>query len=73
MVAEMIRIYIEMANGRIDEMTGLKNIRLRLNKTKSQVKILADLKLWNAKTYARVGECLIKIQDIVELKLNNRD
>lgn len=72
-VAEMIRIYIEMANGRIDEMTGLKNIRLRLNKTKSQVKILADLKLWNAKTYARVGECLIKIQDIVELKLNNRD
>ena len=71
MVAEMIRIYIEMANGRIDEVTGLKNIKSRLNKVESQVKILADLKLWNARTYARVGECMIKIQDIVELRLNN--
>ncbi|MBR0430689.1 hypothetical protein IJJ05_00100 [Candidatus Saccharibacteria bacterium] len=69
--AEMIRIYIEMANGRINEVKGLQNLKIRLNKIKSQVKILADLKLWNARTYARVGESMIKIQDIIELKLNS--
>ena len=68
---EMIRVYIEMTNGRTDEIVGLKNIKIRLNKIKSQVKILADLKLWNAKTYARVGECLIKIQGIVDLRLKS--
>lgn len=67
--AEMVRIYIEMANGRINEKVGLKNLESRLNKVKSQVKILADLKLWNARTYARVGECMIKIQDIITLRL----
>ena len=68
---EMIRVYIEMTNGRTDEIVGLKNIKIRLNKIKSQVKILADLKLWNARTYARVGECLIKIQGIVDLRLKS--
>ena len=68
---EMIRVYIEMTNGRTNEIVGLKNIKIRLNKIKSQVKILADLKLWNARTYARVGECLIKIQGIVDLRLKS--
>ena len=71
MSAEMVRIYIEFSNGRISENLGLKNIRSRLNKVKSQVKILADLKLWNARTYARIGEIIIKIQDIVDLQIKN--
>ena len=71
MSAEMVRIYIEFSNGRISEDLGLKNIRSRLNKVKSQVKILADLKLWNARTYARIGEIIIKIQDIVDLQMKN--
>lgn len=65
----MVRIYIEFANGRVDEILGLKTIKARLNKVKSQVKILADLKLWNARTYARIGEVLIKTQDILDLQI----
>ena len=71
MVAEMIRIYIETTNGRIGEVEALKNIWTRLNRVKAQVKILADLKLWNARTYARIGEILIKIQDILDLQIKN--
>jgi len=67
--AEMIRIYIEMSNGRLSEMEALKHIRLRVNKIKSQIKILTDLKLWNARVYARIGEILIKVQEIVDLQL----
>ena len=71
-IAEMIRIYIEMANGRMNEEESRLFIRLRINKIKSQVKILTDLKLWNARTYARVGEVLIKTQDVVDLQLKNQ-
>ena len=70
--AEMVRMYVEMTNGRVSENDGLKEIRKRLNQVKSQVKILADLKLWNAKTYARVGEILIKVQEIVDLRLKSQ-
>lgn len=69
--AEMIRIYIEFSNGRTNKSLGLKSIKNRLNKIKSQVKILADLKLWNARTYARVGEIIIKIQDILDLQMRD--
>ncbi len=69
--AEMVRVYIEMANGRMNELEGLKIIKNRLDKVKSQVKIIADLKLWNAKTYARIGEMLIRTQGIIENKQKN--
>lgn len=68
-VAEMLRIYMEMANGRMNELDGYKHIRLRLNKVKSQVKILVDLRLWNGRVYARVGETLIETQRIVDIQM----
>lgn len=70
-LAEMIRVYIEMANGRINEMAGLDEIGNRLNLIKYQVKIIADLKLWNARTYARIGDGMIKIQGIIDLQKRN--
>lgn len=69
MVAEMLRCYTEMGNGRVVEATGLKYIQKLLNKTKAQAKILSDLGLWNARTYARIGDIVIRIQDVVDLQL----
>ncbi|MBQ3296842.1 hypothetical protein IJH01_01790 [Candidatus Saccharibacteria bacterium] len=71
-VAEMLRIYIEMTNGRIIEEKALKEMRMRLNKVKSQVKILVDQKLWNTRVYARIGETIIKIQGIIDIKLGGK-
>lgn len=69
LVAEMMRIYIEMGNGRINELKAMTEMRVRLNKIKSQVKILADLKLWNANVYARIGEIMIKVQVILDSRI----
>lgn len=69
LVAEMMRIYIEMGNGRINELKAMTEMRVRLNKIKSQVKILADLKLWNANAYARIGETMIKVQAILDSRI----
>lgn len=69
LVAEMMRIYIEMGNGRINELKAMAEMRVRLNKIKSQVKILADLKLWNANAYARIGEIMIKVQAILDSRI----
>lgn len=69
LVAEMMRIYIEMGNGRINELKAMAEMRARLNKIKSQVKILADLKLWNANAYARIGEIMIKVQVILDSRI----
>ena len=62
-----------MTNGRINETEGLTLIRDDLNRIKSRVKLLVDLKLWNARTYARVGESIVKIQRIIELRLKNKE
>lgn len=71
--SEMLSIYIEMANGRINEVEGMAQLKTKLNQVKAQVKLLVDLKLWNAKTYARVGEVLIKVQRILELRLKGQE
>ncbi len=71
--AEMIRCYIEMGNGQIKEEVGLKHIRKLINKVKSQTKILSDLGLWNVKTYSRIGDIIIKTQDVVDKVLKNKE
>lgn len=53
--ARMVDTYIEMANGRMNEREGLMLIKHELDMVKSRVKLLVDLKLWNANAYARVG------------------
>lgn len=67
----MIDAYIEMANGRVNEVEGLISIKDDLNRIKSRVKLLVDLKLWNARTYGRIGESIVKVQRIIELRLKN--
>lgn len=70
--AEMKRIYIEMANGRLKVDEGLRMIMSRINKLKSQLKIIVDLKIWNARVYARIGEIIIKTQEILEMELKKK-
>ena len=70
--AEMKRIYIEMANGRLRTNEGLRLIMSRINKLKSQLKIIVDLKIWNARVYARIGEIIIKTQEILEMELKKK-
>lgn len=72
LAAEMKRIYIEMANGRLRTDEGLKMFMSRINKMKSQLKIIVDLKIWNARVYARIGEIIIKTQEILELELKKK-
>ena len=68
---EMVRCYIEMGNGRIKESAGLEHIKRLLNKIKAQAMILSDLRLWNARTYARIGDIIIKTQDILDMQLKS--
>lgn len=63
---KMKRIYIEISNGRLNEMDGLNGIREALNFLKSQTKVIADLKIWTPRVYARIGDNMIKIQDMTE-------
>ena len=72
LAAEMKRIYIEIANGRLKEAEGLRLIMNRINKLKSQLKIIVDLKIWNARVYARIGEIIIKTQEIIEIELKKK-
>ena len=70
---ELIRLFQEERIMRpietINELKAMTEMRVRLNKIKSQVKILADLKLWNANVYARIGEIMIKVQVILDSRI----
>ena len=61
----MAHLYLGLANGYIPKLNCLKQIKSDLKIVKYQTKILADLKIWTPKTCARIGEIIIKIQDIV--------
>lgn len=61
----MLHLYLDLTNGVIDKYSCLKNLKLKLNSIKYQVKIIADLKIWQPKTCARVGDIIIKIQEII--------
>lgn len=72
LAAQLKRIYIEMANGRIKSEESYLAMMARINKMKSQLKIIVDLKLWNARVYARIGDIIIKTQEIIELELKKK-
>lgn len=63
------RIYFDMANGKVTDLDGLRSIRINLDFLKYQAKILADLKIWSARVYARIGENMIRMQDTLDAKI----
>lgn len=71
--AFMIRAYIETSNMRLTEREGFLAIQKALNFVKSQVKIIVDLKLWNGKTYARIGDAILTTQKLLNLELGKKD
>lgn len=64
--SEMGRIYIAMANSRINQADGFQKIKAALNYIKAETKILADLKIWSPRVCARIGDIIVKIQEILE-------
>ncbi len=67
----MVHLYMDLTNGLINKKECLDNIKLELKYVKYQTKILADLRIWQPKTSARIGDIIIKIQDIVIKENNN--
>lgn len=68
--AEMNHLYLKLTNGLIDKQTCLKSLREQLNFIKFQTKFIADLKIWTPRVITRIGDHIIKVQDILirELK-----
>lgn len=68
---EMVHLYMDLTNGLTDKKECLDKIKLKLKYIKYRTKILADLKIWQPKTSARIGDIIIKIQDIVTKESKN--
>lgn len=68
--ADMFHIYLDVANGRRIKKTGFLEIKTELNLLKNQIKIIADLNIWNAQVCCRIGDIIIKIQNIIEQELS---
>lgn len=64
--AAMAHLYLDLANGRVSKHYCLTGLKHQLNFIKYRTKILADLKIWNARTCARVAEVIIKVGDIID-------
>ena len=68
---KMAYLYLDLTNGKIDKLNCLKQMKACLRIVKYQTKLLLDLKIWNPKTGARLGEIIIKIMDILDRELKN--
>lgn len=66
---KMNRIYLNLTNGYLSKQTALETIKQNLNFVKYQIKLIADLKIWQPKTSARIAEIIIKLQGIIEREL----
>lgn len=64
--ARMVRTYLELANGRVNKVRCLDKLEEDLTLVKYQVKVVADLRIWQPKTCARMGGIVIKLQEIIE-------
>ncbi len=62
----MCNYYINTTNGLINQTECLKKIKHHLTNLKTTAKIIADLKLWTPKVCARIGDIIIKFQEIIE-------
>ena len=64
--ARMVRTYLAFAGGEINKGVCLKALRGDLNFVKRQMKLVTDLKIWQPKVCARLGNIVIQIQEIIE-------
>lgn len=64
-------LYFDLANGHLNKLSCLKQMKTPLKLVKYQVKLITDLKIWTPKTCARIGEIIIKLQDIIEHEIKN--
>ena len=67
----MLHCYLDLANGLISKEDCFKQLRMKLNFIKYQVKLITDLKIWLPKTCARIGDIIIKIQEIIVRESRN--
>lgn len=64
--AKMAETYLDLANGHLDKLACLKQMKSHLKTIKYKTKLITDLKIWTPKTCARIGDHIIKVQDIIE-------
>lgn len=69
--SDMLHLYLDLTNGIIPKDTCLKAMREKLYFIKYQVKLISDLKIWQPKVAARIGDIIIKVQDIITQELKN--
>lgn len=62
----MCHQYISVANGITTKTKCLNEIKHNLTNIKVSAKIIADLKIWTPRVCARIGDIIIKIQEIIE-------
>lgn len=68
-VTEMNHLYFSLTNGQTDKLTCLTHLKHQLTFVKYQTKLIADLKIWQPRTIARITEAIIKVQDIINREL----
>ena len=68
---EMVHSYLDLANGKTDKLTCLKKLKIKLSFLKYQTKIITDLKIWQPKVCARIGDIIIKVQEIIDRESHN--
>ena len=66
MTARMVRAYLAFAGGEINRESCLRTLKSDLNFVKRQMKLVTDLKIWQPKVCARLGNIVIQIQEIIE-------
>jgi hypothetical protein len=62
--------YLDLTNGRANKKVSFLEIQGELNLLKNQAKVLADLNIWNAAVCGRIGDTIIKIQNIIKQELS---
>lgn len=58
--------YLDFANGRLEAEDFFQGVQQQLDTIKYRVKIINDLKIWEVRVTARIGEILMKLVEIVE-------
>lgn len=66
---ELICKYFRLANGKLEEEECFVAIRGGIDEIKYQVKAIADLKIWTPKVCGRIGDIIVRAQEILASEL----
>lgn len=61
----MLHLYLDLTNGLLSRDACFKQLKSKLNYIKYQTKLVTDLKIWQPKTCARIGDIIVKLQEII--------